>query len=706
MAQLCEALGPAADNILRGIKKYEDERRNPMKETPSGQSLLEDPAIDESNAPPFEFQPLDGPRAIRILVLHPGSPLEPLRATLQHEVVCEKGALPNTYYVPKKYEAISYTWGSGSKPCSMLLNGCRMPLAQPLFNALVRLREPKKDRRLWADGLCINQEDHLEKASQVALMPQVYTYAAKVLVHLGEQSDSSELIPDLIRKITRLNSKELRENRPRIEDIMSLGLPPPNDRSWKALIQFFCRPWFSRIWIIQEVVLARDVRFFCGDWEMKWQLIAQMGNMFDDILFMTPLAGWSEVYLRAQQSAASVALMHGFHFSRSVVAERLCDLEEDIESRELPSRHRNSVEAIGPELAAKREFVVQSCRKYSELFPLLERILFGLDALKPPSAPILKLLGVFSRHQASLSQDRLYALIGLAGDISLDDFPPNYNELSVHTNTRFARKLVEKGQGMDLLFHATKNSIELLNIFLPSWTPDWTVRQAPWRHWLKLGCAYSQYSGGFEERVISTDFVSLVEGRPELLKVRGSRLDGFRNSACIVKIGMENFRASELLTAFKQFFEESEQLLSGAAYFTNETWPEVQCQTLVAGHIDGVGNSASEALEQYIETKDRFINPPKVQMTDLSWSSAWFNLMPDYAVCKTSKGYVGLIPEVTSATDEIFMLRGSDLPFVLRPVQGLSGYYRFIGGCYMHGLMKGKAWEHVQAQDQADIFLI
>ena len=78
--------------------------------------------------------------------------------------------------------------------------------------------------------------------------------------------------------------------------------------------------------------------------------------------------------------------------------------------------------------------------------------------------------------------------------------------------------------------------------------------------------------------------------------------------------------------------------------------------------------------------------------------------MPHYASCKTSRGYVGLVPEATSANDEVFMLLGSDLLFALRPIQGLPGYYRFIGGCYMHGLMKGNAWKRVQAP--TDIFLL
>lgn len=62
-------------------------------------------------------------------------------------------------------------------------------------------------------------------------MPEVYTYAAKVPVYLGEQSDCSEPVPGLVEKVTRLNLSEIRKKRPQLEELVSLGLPPPNDHS-------------------------------------------------------------------------------------------------------------------------------------------------------------------------------------------------------------------------------------------------------------------------------------------------------------------------------------------------------------------------------------------------------------------------------------------------------------------------------------------
>jgi len=283
--------------------------------------------------------------------------------------------------------------------------------------------------------------------------------------------------------------------------------------------------------------------------------------------------------------------------------------------------------------------------------------------------------------------------------MDLEEFPPDYNEPEYETNARFSRKLVEKGQGMDVLYHATKCSIER-NIFLPSWSPYWTLQQTHFKNWLQLGWAYAQYPGGFSGRTISTDFVALVDGEPSLLKVHGCRLDSLRGSTCIVKIGIDEFKRENLTTVAKKYFKDISRLMDGTPYFTGESWLEVQCRTLIADHGESRGLLSSEAMKQYMEAGDLFARFPlpgdKSRESSNKWASIWFELIPFYAACKTSKGYVGLVPEGTSENDEIVMIQGSNLPFVLRPLQKRPGFYHFIGGCYVHGMMKGEAWKHVQ----------
>ncbi|TVY43817.1 Heterokaryon incompatibility protein 6,OR allele [Lachnellula subtilissima] len=671
---VCEALSrtssPAtADALLRHIIEAPDQQNLTVEDTITDPTFLEleNLMIKEFFSSPFVYRPLDGRGAIRLLTLYPGSPCEPLRGTLQHTNIPEKG-----------FEAISYTWGGDSKPCFILLDGCQMPITQSLSNALVRLRYPDRTRKLWADGLCINQTDNKEKGTQVALMPTIYTYARKVLVDLGVEADGSEMLPELLNSLGKVDLACIREIKKSPENFLSNGLPSPDAAEWSALVAFLCRPWFLRIWVIQEVVYARDIQFFCGEWESRWG--------------------------KARQASMSLALMLGIRLTRSVVAERLELLRRDIEFTPLDTPKGSHIECLALELVAKRESIVKSCREHRNLYPALEQTIFALDGVKPSTTPIMKLLGMFVRNEATKPQDRLYALIGLAADINLEEFPPDYEETPYQTDLRFGRKLVEKGQGMDLLFHATKLSLEVRNLALPSWVPDWTRQRSLGSHWLKLGWAYKQYSGGFEGRVDSKSYVSLVDGADSVLKVTGFRVDKLK---AVVKLydNILEFNASSFAAASNTYFQRTEAITNGGVYFTGQSWPEVQCRTHIADHLNWTETSIPDAIQQYKEARSMFNNATNGQKpsNSNSWMGAWIGLMPEYAFCKTTRGYVGLVPHASSDIDEVFMFQGSDLPFVLRPIRAIPGLYRFVGGCYLHGLMKGEVWK--SEQTLSDIFI-
>jgi hypothetical protein len=60
----------------------------------------------------------------------------------------------------------------------------------------------------------------------------------------------------------------------------------------------------------------------------------------------------------------------------------------------------------------------------------------------------------------------------------------------------------------------------------------------------------------------------------------------------------------------KRFFQQTEIIMNGDLYFTDESWPEVQCRTLIADRIDWTENSLSNAVQQYEKAKIIFTDPP------------------------------------------------------------------------------------------------
>lgn len=68
-------------------------------------------------------------------------------------------------------------------------------------------------------------------------------------------------------------------------------------------------------------------------------------------------------------------------------------------------------------------------------------------------------------------------------------------------------------------------------------------------------------------------------------------------------------------------------------------------------------------------------------------------------IVKCRGGLVGLCPWQTRPADRIVLLKGADVPFVLRPVavaggrEPTSSRWTIVGECYVHTVMYGEAWD-------------
>ncbi|KAF2675717.1 HET-domain-containing protein, partial [Lentithecium fluviatile CBS 122367] len=140
----------------------------------------------EPNLPPHDpdgskvdYHPLSNhpsARWIRVLRLEPGWAYLKIRCSLIHINIDDD-------HVP--YEAISYTWGKDQRFEQIICNGSWTSVTRSLAQALQMFRLIDRARILWADALCINQEDEEEKSWQVGLMRHIYTHAFHVLVWIG-----------------------------------------------------------------------------------------------------------------------------------------------------------------------------------------------------------------------------------------------------------------------------------------------------------------------------------------------------------------------------------------------------------------------------------------------------------------------------------------------------------------------------------------
>lgn len=108
--------------------------------------------------------------------------------------------------------------------------------------------DSKSGAGFWIDILCIDQENEQEKADQVRLQGEIYKSATCVLSWLGPSGDNSDLAMDYLDKCPSIASK-------------SYG---PNAFVVHGLDCLLNRPNWTRIWIVQEILLAQKVWILCG----------------------------------------------------------------------------------------------------------------------------------------------------------------------------------------------------------------------------------------------------------------------------------------------------------------------------------------------------------------------------------------------------------------------------------------------------------
>ncbi|KAF5688073.1 heterokaryon incompatibility protein [Fusarium circinatum] len=144
------------------------------------------PSNDRNNQPnvgPFTARQvydnlplLPGSQCIRVLDVHQSDPADSDRLTGTLRTV-DLRTLP-------KFTALSYVWGVSSHH-KIACNGCDINITQSCYEALTSLRQSCQSLTIWADAICINQEDDSEKEQQIVLMGSIYTLAETVYVWLG-----------------------------------------------------------------------------------------------------------------------------------------------------------------------------------------------------------------------------------------------------------------------------------------------------------------------------------------------------------------------------------------------------------------------------------------------------------------------------------------------------------------------------------------
>jgi ankyrin repeat protein len=579
------------------------------------------------------------------------------------------------------------------------------------------------DRQLWIDAICINQNDISERNAQVAVMSHIYSAANTVLVWLGIENGATDIAKEAMDRINSADQQKdnlwfsatWRYSQSRSNNHMDQDWTSEESivsiRQLHALSSLLRRAWFQRVWVIQEVTMARRIEVHCGSRQFRW----------DDFFELVQHRLGKAHHLKALGDSQSPPVKYG-KGQRGTEAWTITDLRMRTKPNDFEKSHLNVMKTnLGKEII----------RNWNE----------------PLTLPVLLLLTWTFR--STDPHDKIFALLNIARHVEgtpaitadyampVEDLYAEVGRLFV-TGTRedtiqdWHSGEVEDFESLEGLSFVQevldRNTSRLAR--LPSWVPDFSLALVTPRLWSTRFNATKGLSPSFPPppnphlmhlTSLCFDTVVEVENKPRERPI-GSSISYNITSwfALISPMDAEYPTGIPLIEALWR------TLMVGNIWSTNENGDADARESFA----DFITSDLSKAPQEYLDRSLGLMAqlPPGADDThclpsaeDIErYKESHGHGAPDH-VCipdapqhkqkrnfhssftqnyrtrrlfRTAKGYLGLAPRSTQPGDQVWLLAGARVPFILRRGEDDgSDTYRFIGETYLHGVMHGEAVE-------------
>ncbi|KAK3367646.1 heterokaryon incompatibility protein-domain-containing protein [Podospora didyma] len=642
------------------------------------------------------YSPLPGNHSIRILVIEPGPAEDDLQTRL---VVVDLDDKPT-------FDAVSYTWGSPLDKTVLPCNGSAVPIPRNLETFLKRIRDPVRTRRVWADSVCINQEDIPERGQQVSIMRKIYGGAERVLVWLGmDENKQAQAAFKAVCDIVRFWRPEgdpfsFESYTARIEPMSADELAQiakfVDKSAFEALRAMFEVDYFRRFWIIQELALGGSAEVFWGHHHISWGLIGVC-------------AAW--------------VLTSGWGFNHGGA----------------------------PITAAYNAFLIYC-------LPLAKQ-----SGISPFSKLALSLIlgTTVGRFDSTDPRDRIYALLGVpfsgndpdTGPFLVPDYSQSVETVYIHA----AQRILQQDQNLRLL-SVVQHGPELDDTSpYPSWVPQWNKAN----HAEPLGLIDEQgfYANGGElffptDETFSTDSTTLTLTGLQCGTITSASMELEKGQLPGFHRGLNSEHSAALGTIYTNLNDQDRQLRASWSATTQKfmLWgysdPAVQAHYMASekklevaihiqpgkygmrGSIEPISNSERAQTNHLGEFLLYWRERASWRAEDLqhwTFKAFWDSIdergttyIKERALCAMNTlagrrvftcddGKFGLGPAAMREGDVVAILFGGVVPFVLRPVDSEEGVardgdddgsstgsnekkkWRLVGECFVPGLMQGEA---------------
>ncbi|KAI0107807.1 heterokaryon incompatibility protein-domain-containing protein [Nemania sp. FL0031] len=744
---LPRAMYPARVNILReaSIKiQYETYEEGENKNT----------APKEDKKGFYERPVKTNSYEIRVLVVEPGSYDDPIHCRFDYITLIEDGSNGS----PPEFDALSYCWNVSPGDSYILLDpnfhtggdvpwiGRKFDVGQNVETGLRRLRQKDKAIRIWIDAICINQKDLEERAQQVSIMGMIYSQATTVHIWLGEGNVLVDVALRVVHELFNfaygscpgaeschcaddgiskhgVSTQDAEVKRPP-EGVRSIsntaitnfwGLIKRNyssqlseigDDWWTGEISamvggLYQHPWFTRVWVLQEAILARRAFIHSGAEVILFKEVISMSNLFLEIR-STP-GWWAHIKWRP-----ALAPIWG-RLGKSTPA-----LTEESESQVSPGAETKGPGDAGSEI--KRPFGI------------LDVFIDGLVM------------------RATDPRDKLFALLPFAYELSNQKekdehrlelarlIRPNYTKPTAAVFADFTRWWIQTHKSLAIFsyIHAdparswrrmrnqrqsTESASDSLN---QSQHPTWTIGADGRASWASATLE-SQFS--FRATGTTTPRLSLQSideesnNGPQYLTLK---LEGLQVTT-ITKIGhfpIETFfpyGSEDAMNGDDETGPGRRQNIRAVFHKIIDPCGMQPFWTLEADPIENLRTDVSAARSFYSDhLRTHWAYCPRDNLTALAPPSEdnkgedggtggpklyQTHKLPtclDPCFFVATGGHYGLCPWTAREGDIVVLLYGGNVPYLLRPVdeEGHSGgtkdLFELVGECYVQGIMNGE----------------
>jgi hypothetical protein len=333
-----------------------------------------------------------------------------------------------------KYQAVSYTWGPREPKTDIIVMGQWLAITKSLDQLLRNLRR-KHDLVLWIDAICIDQENEYERNRHVPRMARVYDAAVSVVAALGELDERSTSALDFIPK---LQSPALRFDATGAWDVGKPGEFSHEElaRLCAATYRILTRPYFRRVWILQEIAWASSPFALCGTSEGPsfWTMDNAARNVQD---------------LMERDPGLARLMNESLADSGGISPTELDAVRKMFYFRHLMSKGRGT-DLLGSSI--------------------------GWNLFQDKSPGYLEVAILARDCEASDPRDKLFALWNLAQDKDGLDWAMDYTDRVPDSFTKFATAWSLQHRSLDIIATSERNP-ESMNFYdsAPSWCPDWAT---------------------------------------------------------------------------------------------------------------------------------------------------------------------------------------------------------------------------------------